>query len=340
MSDTKIMVRNDFMNKQLSVLTALFLLLIMSACSNSTTNQSELENKKLQVGIMLSDAGLGDQSFSDLGFAGLEKARDELNIEFDYLEIKDTKTYEAGLEELVKQENDLIIGLGFSMQEAVEEIASKYPDRTFLLIDAQSELPNVFNVTFKEEEASYLIGAIAGMKTESNVVGFIGGAKVPLIQKFETGFIEGVKSVNADATIISTYAENFGDDKRGASIAKEMISKKADYIYPAAGFTGVGVIQEAQRSAIYSFGVDSDQFYLAEKAVVSSMLKKVDIAIFNSVKNLAENGELAKKDEILGLKENGVDIAPIRVIDLSSTEMKELEDLKEEIKNGSVTILK
>ena len=328
------------MKKHLNGLSVLFLLFILSACSNSTTSESELDNKKLQVGIMLSDAGLGDQSFSDLGFAGLEKARDELNIEFDYLEIKDTKTYEAGLEELVIQENDLIIGLGFSMQEAVEEIASKYPDSTFLLIDAKSDLPNVFNVTFKEEEASYLLGAIAGMKTESNVVGFVGGANVPLIQKFETGFIEGVKSVNAEATIISTYAENFGDDKLGATIAKEMISQSADYIYPAAGFTGVGVIQEAQKSSIYSFGVDSDQFYLAEQAVVSSMLKKVDVAIFNAVKSLAENGELSNKEVVLGLKENGVDIAPIRVIELSSTELKVLEDLKKEIINESVTILK
>lgn len=334
------MVRNDFMKKHLNGLSVLFLLFILSACSNSTTSESGLDNKKLQVGIMLSDAGLGDQSFSDLGFAGLEKARDELNIEFDYLEIKDTKTYEVGLEELVKQENDLIIGLGFSMQEAVEEIASKYPDSTFLLIDAKSDLPNVFNVTFKEEEASYLLGAIAGMKTESNVVGFVGGAKVPLIQKFETGFIEGVKSVNAEATIISNYAENFGDDKLGATIAKEMISQSADYIYPAAGFTGVGVIQEAQKSSIYSFGVDSDQFYLAEQAVVSSMLKKVDVAIFNAVKSLAENGELSNKEVVLGLKENGVDIAPIRVIELSSTELQVLEDLKEEIINESVTILK
>lgn len=193
------MVRNDFMKRYIGVL---ILLLILSACSSVQTNESELDNQKLQVGIMLSDAGLGDQSFSDLGFSGLEKARDELNIEFEYLEIKDTKTYEAGLEELVQQENDLIIGLGFSMQEPLEEIASKYPDSTFLLIDAKSDLPNVFNVTFKEEEASYLIGAIAGMKTESNVVGFVGGAKVPLIQKFETGFIEGVKSVNEEATII------------------------------------------------------------------------------------------------------------------------------------------
>lgn len=331
------MVRNDFMKRYIGVLV---LLLTLSACSSVQTNELELDNQKLQVGIMLSDAGLGDQSFSDLGFVGLEKARDELNIEFEYLEIKDTKTYEAGLEELVQQENDLIIGLGFSMQEPLEEIASKYPDSTFLLIDAKSDLPNVFNVTFKEEEASYLIGAIAGMKTVSNVVGFVGGAKVPLIQKFETGFIEGVKSVNEEATIISKYAENFGDDKLGATIAKEMINQNADYIYPAAGFTGVGVIQEAQKSYIYSFGVDSDQFYLAEQAVVSSMLKKVDVAIFNAVKNLTENGELSKKEEVLGLKENGVDIAPIRVIDLSPSEMKVLEDLKEEIINESVTILK
>lgn len=325
------------MRKNLMLGMLVLFTIVLTACaSNDTTAESE----RLKVGIMLSDAGLGDQSFSDLGFAGLERARDELNITFDYREIQDTETYENGLEELVNAGSDLVIGLGFSIQEDLETVAPKYPDTTFLLIDSVSEMPNVYNVTFKEEEGSYLLGALAGMRTETNTVGFIGGADLPLIQKFEKGFSEGVKSQNPDAQVLSTFANNFGDDKIGASIAKDMISSGADFIYPAAGFTGVGAILESQRAGIYSFGVDSDQFYLAEKTVVSSMLKQVDIAIFDTIKELVETGNISKKDNVLGIKENGVDIAPIRIINLTPSEQNKLEQIKEDISNGSITILK
>lgn len=325
------------MRKNLMLSMLVLFTIVLTACtSNDTTTESE----RLKVGIMLSDAGLGDQSFSDLGFAGLERARDELNISFDYREIQHTETYEKGLEELVNAGNDLVIGLGFSIQEALETVAPKYPDTTFLLIDSVSDHPNIYNVTFKEEEGSYLLGALAGMRTKTNTVGFIGGADMPLIQKFEKGFSEGVKSQNPNAQVLSTFANNFGDDKIGASIAKDMIASGADFIYPAAGFTGVGAILESQRAGTYSFGVDSDQFYLAEKTVVSSMLKQVDIAIFDTIKELVETGEISQKNNVLGIKENGVDIAPIRIIQLTPSEQSKLKQIKEDISNGSITILK
>lgn len=324
------------MKKSIVIILLFISLLIITGC---TEKESTSENHQIKVGIMLSDAGLGDQSFSDLGFAGLEKARDELNISFDYREIQETETYAKGLEELVKNDNDLIIGLGFSIQKDLETIAKKYPKKVFLLVDAQSDLPNVNNVTFKEEEASFLLGAIAGMKTTSNVVGFLGGEDVPLIQKFEKGFAAGVKSENPGAVVLSKYAGDFGNDKLGESIAKEMISAKADFIYPAAGFTGVGAINESQRAGTYSFGVDSDQFYLAENSIVSSMLKQVDVAIFNTIQELVETGEIAEKNQALGIKENGVSIAPIRVIELSPAEQNRLAKLQEEIASGSITIL-
>lgn len=319
----------------LSLLSAL--MLISSACSKGEPT-GKADGGRIKIGIMLSDAGLGDQSFSDAGFSGLEKARDELNISFDYREIAETKTYEKGLEELVKEGNDLVIGLGFSMQEAIDKTAKKYPDQTFLLIDSESDLPNVHTVTFKEEEGSYLIGAIAGMKTKSNIVGFVGGVDVPLIRKFEKGFIEGVKAANPKAEVISEFAGSFGDDKLGQKIAGKMIEKGTDYIYPAAGFTGVGVLLEAQKSGIYSFGVDSDQYYLAEKAVATSMLKRVDVAIFNVVKEYSSKGKLSEKRSQLGLKENGVDIAPIRIIEMSPSQMDTLEGLRKKISSGSITI--
>ena len=324
------------MKKYFILFTFIIVTLMLTACSNNETNTEA--NERVKIGVMLSDTGLGDQSFSDLGLIGLEQARDELNISFDYREIKDTSTYEEGLEELIAQGNDLIIGLGFSLQEALETVAPKYPDTTFVLIDSVSDVPNIYNVTFKEDEGSYLLGALAAMKTNSNIVGFIGGMDTPLIQKFEKGFTEGVKSQNPEAQVLSTYANSFGDDKLGANIAKDMIAAGADFIYPAAGFTGVGAILEAQNAGIYSFGVDSDQYYLAENSIVSSMLKQVDIAVFNTIKEFVDTGKLAEKNKVLGIKENGVNLAPIRVISLSPSEQSKLEKLREDISNGSIAI--
>lgn len=324
------------MKKYIVLFTFAICILVLSACSNTAENP---ETDNLKVGIMLSDAGLGDQSFSDMGFAGLEKARDELGISFDYRELQDTQTYEQGLNELVDEGNDLVIGLGFSIQEDLEKVAKENPDVSFLLIDSQSELSNVHNITFKEDEGSFLVGLVAGMKTQSNVVGFVGGEDVELIHKFEAGFVAGVKAANPEAKVVSKYAGTFGDDKLGESIAKEMITAGADYIYPAAGFTGVGVILESQKAGTYSFGVDSDQFYLAEGSVVSSMVKQVDVAIYDTVKELVEKGSINEKNKQLGLKENGVAIAPIRVINLSPAEQDKLDQYIDDISNGKVTIL-
>lgn len=325
------------MRKQIILLLSMMTMVVLSACANH--EEAAIEEDRLKIGIMLSDSGLGDQSFSDMGFAGLEKARDELGISFDYREIQDTETYEQGIEELVEQGNDLIIGLGFTVQEAMEKVAKEHPDTSFLLIDSQSDAPNVYNITFKEEEGSFLIGAIAGMKTQSNIVGFVGGEDVELIHKFENGFAAGVKAVNPDAKILTKYAGTFGDDVLGKEIAGELIDAGADYIYPAAGFTGVGVLLESQEAGIYSFGVDSDQFFLAEGAIVSSMVKQVDVAIFNTIKELVESGSISEKDQQLGLEENGVAIAPIRIIELSAQEQKMLDQYTEEISNGTVKVL-
>lgn len=324
------------MKKYAYLIMIIVCMAVLSACAEEDDKTGK---DSIKVGIMLSDSGLGDQSYSDVGFSGLEKARDELGISFDYRELSETETYEQGLEELVAQGNDLIIGLGFSIQEALETVASKYPDVSFLLIDSQSELSNIYNITFKEEEGSFLVGLIAGMKTDSNIVGFVGGEELPGIIKFEDGFKAGVKAINPEAKVVSKYAGTFGDDKLGESIAKEMIAEGVDYIYPAAGFTGVGVLMASQKAGTYSFGVDSDQFYLAEESIVSSMIKQIDVAIYDTIKELVDEGSISEKDKQLGLKENGVGIAPIRVINLSPAEQEKIDQFKEEISNGTVKIL-
>lgn len=296
------------------------------------------DGKRVKIGIMLSDVGLGDQSFSDAAFLGLSKARDELNIQFDYREISETGDYEKGLVELVKQDNDLVVGLGFMVQESLEKVAKMYPEQAFVLIDSVSDVPNVVSLTFKEEEGSFLIGALAGLKTKSNKLGFIGGMDAPVIHKFGAGFKQGVQTVNPQAQIVEQIAGDFGSAEKGASIAAAMIQSGVDVLYPAAGLTGVGALKEAEKQGKLAFGVDSDQFFVAEKAVVSSMMKHIDMAIYLIAETLVKDGKLSAKQIELGLKEDGVGLAEVRVAALSDKEKERLASLKQDIISGKITV--
>ncbi|WP_010171130.1 BMP family ABC transporter substrate-binding protein [Bacillus coahuilensis] len=311
------------------------LLLVLTGCQNAMQEET-VESKETKIGILLSDSGLGDGSFNDSAFRGLEKSRDELGILFDYREAP-TGNYEEMLVDLVEQGNDLVIGLGFSVQEALEKVAGENPEQQFLLIDGVSELENVISITFKEHEGSFLVGMVAAMTSNTGKIGFIGGADIELIHRFEVGYTQGAQYVNPDIEVIADYANNFGDSTLGSIIAEEQIEKGVDFIYPAAGFTGVGALQTAQSKGVYGAGVDSDQFLLAEKAVVSSMLKNVDVAVFDTTKNLVNN-QLTEQVYTLGLVESGVGLAPIRVVELTTEQQQLIEKATEAISAGKIDV--
>lgn len=314
----------------------LFVMLLVAGCSTPMTKETSKE-KQQSIGILLSDTGLGDGSFNDSAFRGLERAREELGILFDYREAPDGD-FEGALQELVNQDHELVIGLGFSIQDALEKVASENPDQQFLLIDGFSELDNITSITFKEHEGSFLLGMVAAMKSKTGKVGFISGADVPVIQRFEKGYEQGAKYINPSIKIIKDTANNFGDAELGKTIAEKQMKQGADFLYPAAGFTGVGAIQAAQKAGVLSGGVDSDQYFIAEKSVVTSMVKKVDNAVFNITEELMTDHSISQHSYELGLKEDGVGLAPIRVVNLSPEETKKLEDAKNNIISGDITV--
>lgn len=315
-----------------------FLLLISTLLSGCGLKETNPLDQKIKIGIMLSDVGLGDQSFSDAAFNGLEQARDELDIIFEYRELKDTETYEKGLTELAESDNDLIIGLGFMAQEDLEKVAKKFPKKQFLLVDSVSDVENITSLTFKDEEGSYLAGVMAALTTKTKTVGFVGGEESPLMKNFANGFTEGVKSIDPTINVMVQYAGDFGNDKLGEQIAKDMIANKSDVIYAAAGFTGVGVLKEAERNGIYAIGVDSDQFYYAEKAIITSMVKNINTALYDVAKEIKENKKINTKHIELGLAEKGVGLAPIRVVSLTDEQKAQLKKAEEKIINNGVTL--
>lgn len=309
------------MMKYTTMILLLFCFLFLAGCAEESAQSEET----ISAGLVVTDSGLGDNAFSDLAFQGLEQARDELDISFDYREPVD-QNYEEHLRTLVEDDHDVIIGLSFNIQEAMEKVAEEYPEQQFVLIDAESSLENITSITFKEDEGSYLIGMIAAMKTETDTVGFIGGEEIPVVQKFENGFKEGIQAVSPDTEVLTEYSGTFGDDQLGKEIAESMIEQNADYIFPSAGFTGVGALQAADEAGIYAFGVDSDQSFLAEDAVVTSMTKNLNVAIFDVVEQVAQGESLTGDTLTLGLAEGGVGLAPIRLIDLSPDQQQMLDE--------------
>ncbi|TFE01214.1 BMP family protein [Jeotgalibacillus sp. R-1-5s-1] len=316
------------------MISLMLIALVLSGCVSQAADTRTVFDAK--VGILLSDTGLGDGSFNDAAFSGLERARNELNILFDYREAPEGN-YEEKLLELVEGDYDLIVGLGFSVQEALEKTAEAYPDQQFLLIDGTSEIDNVISMTFKDHEGSFLVGVVAAMATKTNTLGFIGGVDAPVIHRFEAGFTAGAKYVNPDITIITEYAGDFGDADLGRSIAAKQIEAGADFIYPAAGYTGTGAILEAQDRGIFSAGVDTDQFYTAEKSVVTSMMKNVDIAVYELVNDLI-SGELPEESYELGLKEDGVGLAEIRLFEADTNGKAMLIDVRKKIISGDIEV--
>ncbi len=305
-------------------LSYLFLLLIVVLSGCGAKEKDPVEDK-IKVGVMLSENGLGDQSFSDLAFAGLVKARDEKDVIIEYLELAKTESYEKGFEELAKNNNDIVFALGFTGQEALETVAAKFPDQQFVIVDAVSDMKNITSITFKEDEGSILAGIVAATVSKSQTIGFIGGVEAPVIQRFEKGFREGAQLVNPDITFFTKYTNDFDDDALGASIASEMIDNEADVLYAAAGFAGIGMLKEAEKRNVYAIGVDSDQYFFAEKAVITSMMKNIDIALYDVISQYKESGKIPTGHLELGLAENGVGLAPFRAWDLTETQQDALK---------------
>ncbi|SDM12129.1 BMP family lipoprotein [Sediminibacillus halophilus] len=311
------------------VLITIIAVLFIAGCSQQEA--AEGEEDPIKIGIMLSDVGLGDQSFSDSAFSGLMKARDELGIVFDYRELDESGSYEPGLKELVAEDNDIIIGLGYMVQEELEKVAEENPDQQFVLIDAVSGLENITSVTFKADQGSYLAGVLAALASDSNTIGFIGGENNDTINQFMNAYREGARSVSSDINVLVEYAGDFGDDQLGAKLAGKMADKKADVIFAAAGFTGTGALKEAQNLGIYAIGVDSDQYFHAEKAVITSVMKNIDSAVYELASQLVENHEIKQGQLDLGIDDNGVGLAPVRIVNLTQKENELLEDAKQQL---------
>lgn len=271
-------------------------------------------NSELCVGLVFDVGGLGDKSFNDAAYRGLLRVAAELGAEIHYIEPANPADKEAGLRQFAAQGFDLVIGTGYVFSDDVRKLAAEYPDINFACIDYAPapdipDPPNLAGLRFREHEGSFLVGAIAGLETDSNIVGFVGGMDIPLIRKFQAGYEAGVAAVCPDCRILAAYAgtqaEAFNDPVMGKELALTQYGRGADIIYHAAGKTGKGVFNAARERGRRAIGVDSDQFEDAPCCVITSMIKKVDVAVFDAAGKVVR-GEFAGGLYELGLAEDGV----------------------------------
>ena len=297
----------------------------------------------IKPAIIYDLGGKFDKSFNEGSFNGAEKFTKETGIKFVDFEISNDAQREQALRRFAEDGRNPIVVVGFSFQSALEKVAAEYPDTDFAIIDTVAKGDNIRSIVFKEQQGSYLVGVLAAMASKTHTVGFVGGMQIPLIGKFECGYVEGVKATDPDAKVIRNYTGDtpaaWTDPTKGGEIAKSQIDQGADVVYHAAGGTGVGVLQAAADAGKLGIGVDSDQNYLHPGKVLTSMVKRVDVAVYTAFMD-AKNDKFTGGVNDLGLAEGGVGYAMDEYNkDLVTPEMKEaVEKAKADIISGKIKV--
>ena len=260
--------------------------------------------------IVFDFGGKNDRSFNQSANEGAERFKKETGVAFREFEITNAAQREQALVQLARRGATIIVAVGFTQASAVEKVAKQFPKVKFTIIDAVVDLPNVQSVNFREQESSFLCGMAAAMASKTGKIGFVGGMDIPLIRKFALGYVEGAKSVNPQVEVFQnmtgTTPAAWSDPTKGAELARSQFGRGADVIFHAAGATGGGVMQAAKDAGKLSIGCDSNQNYLHPGSVLTSAVKRVDVAVFKAF-NDAKNGTWKPGQLVLGLAEGGVD---------------------------------
>jgi basic membrane protein A len=306
----------------------------------------------VKVGLVFDVGGRGDQSFNDAAYAGLERAMKELGIpkeDVEYIEPGEGGDRESALRQLANGPYDVILGIGFLFSDDVLAVAKDFPAKKFACVDmnvpADGILPsNVVALKFKEEEGSYLVGALSALVSKTHKLGFVGGMQIPLIKKFEAGYVAGARKVDPNTSVDVKYAgvdgSAFKNPTKGKELALAIYNGGADIIYHASGSTGLGVFEAAREKNRLAIGVDSDQQSAMPGHVLTSMIKRVDVAVFNTIKDVRDGTFPGGQTHVFGLKEHGVDY----VYDDKNKALipddvhAKVEALREQIVSGSIVV--
>lgn len=295
--------------------------------------------QQVKVALVTATGGLGDRSFNDSAWAGFQRAEKELGAGIKVVEPTSVADYATQLSAMADAGYQLVVGIGFDMKDAVAKVAPKYPNTKFATVNVMVDAPNVAVAQFKDHEGSFLAGALAGAMTKTGVVGFVGGADAPNIRRFLVGYEEGVKATNPNAKVLPAFVGAFNDPAKGKESTLQLIAQKADIIFHAAGKTGEGVIDAAKQSNVYAIGVDQDQDFIAPGRVLTSMVKRVDVAMYDLIKSV-KDGNFKAGVHMYGLKEGGVGLSEMKYTKdaIPRDVLTKIDDLKSKIISGEIKV--
>jgi basic membrane protein A len=262
----------------------------------------------IEPAVIFDMGGKFDKSFNEGVANGVEKFKAETGVAYNEFEVTNPSQREQAMRNFARRGRDPILAIGFAQAEALQKVAAEFPDTKFTIIDMVVDLPNVQSIVFKEHEGSYLVGILAAMKSETKKVGFVGGMDIGLIRKFACGYVQGAKAAGATEVfqnMTGTTPAAWNDPVKGGELAQSQFGRGADVVYAAAGGTGLGVLQAAADAGKFSIGVDSNQNYLHPGSVLTSMLKRVDVAGYETFKT-AMDDVWKPGIQVLGLAEGGV----------------------------------
>ena len=326
----------------MSVVLSISLLIGCSGKNKDDSDNASNEKAILKIGMITDVAGVNDQSFNQSAWEGLQKAKEELGVEVTYLESKQDSDYATNIETFVDEDVDLILGVGEKLASAIEEGAGLYPNQKFAIVDEElpSDIKNVKSILFNSQEAAYLVGLIAGKMTKTNNVGFIGGMEIPVIDTFKYGYMAGVKNANSNVQIQDQFANSFTDQAKGKAIANQMYGQGADIIFIAGGDVGTGAIEAAKEKTKYAIGVDRDQSDLAPKNVLTSAIKRVDVGVYETVKNLVDGNFEGGTTTVYGLDQDAIGIAPTTKNLVPKDILDYVNEEIEKLKKGDIKVPK
>ena len=300
----------------------------------------------LKIGLVTDIGGLDDRSFNFLANKGLRRAERELGVDGRVVVSKSDTDYVPNLTTLAKQDYDLVIAVGFLMASALEKVAARYPDTNFAIIDySQADMPtkpkNVRGLLFKEQEAGYLVGYLAGLLTKDEagakqVIGSVGGQKIPPVDRYIAGYQAGAKAANPGVTTLNAYSQDFVDQAKCKELALDQIARGAHVIFQVAGQCGLGALSAAKEKNVRGIGVDADQAFLGDH-ILTSAQKKVDQAVYQTIEKAA-NGEFKGGGvSVFGLAEDGVGPGKFNS-QVTDADKQKLDDVKQKIIDGDITV--
>ena len=326
-----------------AILCALALLLAAFGPACDMGQRSEADKDKVHVGIVFDIGGKDDRSFNASAWEGVKRARSEFPIILRDVEPGDPTSVEPAIRAFAERHYDLVIGVGFEQQPVVERVARDYPNVNFVIIDGLIDLPNVTSLLFREHEGSYLVGMIAGMTSKTGTVGFIGGMDIPLIHRFETGYAEGARAANPNINVIANYVgvtpAAWNNPGQGKELAVAQIGKGADVIFTAAGNSGLGAFDAVEQQKKFVIGVDSNQNWVKPGYVLTSMIKRIDNAVYQIVKDRV-SGQFKPGVHVYGLDNDGVGYALDQYNEklIPPDVLKKVEEAKQKIIKGEIHV--